>query len=183
MNGKKNNGISDLHLLYQSAINLSNHEGDLIWSRFSAFIVIHTIFFALIGFLLESTSKNRELFVLTISVAGFILVCLWLLSTIRGFKAIDYWNYCAREIEERLLGKDATINLFIRGEKYFKLNREVRFNFGKEEEGTFLQRGCFTRCIPLSTKWTAYLSIGLILVLYLIIFFLPVFGLLPAKTT
>lgn len=110
MNGNKNQKLSNLTLLFQSAITLSNHEGDLIWSRFSAFIVANTIIFTLIGVILETSSRNIPIW--AISIIGFIVTFLWLLSTARGFEAIEYWNHSAREIEEEILGENAKINLF-----------------------------------------------------------------------
>lgn len=182
---KVNNGKFDkLCLLFQSVIALSNHEGDLVWSRFSAFIVTHAILFAFIGVLLDV--ENRNIPIWSVATVGLIITFLWLLSTKRGFEAIEYWNYCAREIEESILdqekkGGNDILNLYIRGEKYFKLNQQVRFSFGDRKE-KLLQRGCLTRCIPLHTRWTAYLSIGLILFSYLAIVFLDVIRFFSVKT-
>lgn len=170
---------SDSNFLYSSAINLMNHEGDLVWSRFNVFILANTILFILIGELLKT--NNKQMSILVVSFVGLILTFLWLISTVRGFEAIEYWNCSIREIEEAISGKDAVINLFIRGEKYFKLNQQVKFKFnfanGKE---ALCKRGCFTRCIPINVTWTAYLSIGLILLLYIGVIVLYFYGWLPS---
>lgn len=170
---------SDLNLLYRSAINLMNHEGDLIWSRFNVFILANTVLFLLLGELIRI--DNKHISILVVSVVGFILTFLWLISTARGFEAMEYWACSIRETEEAILGKDPVISLFIRGEKYFKLNQQVSFKFTlANNKEALLQRGCFTRCIPINTTWTAYLSMGLMLFLYIGVIVSYFYGWLPS---
>lgn len=90
--------------LYDSAISQSNHEGDLIWQKFNGFIVTHAIFFALISGIITTENLNyQNIYLIILSVAGFFLGLLWLISTIRGYEALHYWQNSAIEIACRLL--------------------------------------------------------------------------------
>lgn len=171
------NKYQKLSLLYESAISLKSHEGSLIWSRFSAFMIVNTLVFAMIGLLLEN---NKTIYIPIISIIGLILTSLWFLSTMRGFEAIEYWNSSIREIEERMLEGEVIPSLYIRGERYFKQNREVEFTFDDPKNPYILQRGCLTRCFHLNTRGTAYISIILILFMYLVILALYFFDWLPS---
>ncbi len=158
--------------MYQTAHNLSNHEGDLIWSRFNAFIVVHTIF--LIMFYQIFELKNFNFIPVTfkiISASGFLLTFLWLISTVRGYEALDFWNLSARELGDKI-SKD--INLLKKGEEYFDKKRQVSFEMYNGEV-KYIQKSCFTRLLRVNTKWTAYFSITIFLLLYLLIFVLSFF--------
>lgn len=183
----KNDELKILMDMFQSANSLSNHEGDLIWSRFNAFILVHTIFLGIIiAQILNSdliTFQFRTEYLRLISLVGFILTFLWLISTKRGYEAIEYWNSSAREIEEKISKKFKMINLLTRGEEYFIKNREVTFDYG-DKKIKYLQRSCFTRIFKFDTEWTAYTSIVLILLMYGLVFVLSFKGIfdIPFKT-
>lgn len=165
----KNNTLDVILAKYQIAMNHRTHEGDLIWQRFSSFIVGHAILFALIGqFLTSDSLTNNYVYVRLVSGAGLILSLLWLLSTIRGFETLKYWTLCLREIEEKIPKQQYDVNLYLRGEKYFLNYETVRFNFGTSESKS-IQRSFISRKVDINTKWTAYFSIGLISIAYLFI--------------
>ncbi|MEX2007460.1 MAG: hypothetical protein WD992_01690 [Candidatus Levyibacteriota bacterium] len=174
----KGRDFDKLKLLYQSAIALKIYEGTLIWSRFSAFMVVNTIIFTLIGLLLNNP---WSIYIPIASIVGIVLTFLWFLSTKRGFEAIDYWTHSIGEIEGKILENEKIPSPYIRGEEYFKQNREVEFIFSGSKSSKVLQRGCFTRSLSfLNTRMTAYITILLIIVIYILIIVSYFLGWLPA---
>jgi hypothetical protein len=178
----KDEKISVLLKLYESAMTQSNHEGDLIWQKFSAFIVTHGIFFALIGGIITSkTLDDPSIYIFILSLVGFLLSIFWLISTIRGFDALHYWQNTGIEIADNLYdylrgNKHKELkNYYDRGWDFFKNDEEVKFDFGYKKPKLQLQlkRTNFTRFIykifNVNTEWTAYISILLILLLYVIV--------------
>ena len=168
--------------LYESAMTQSNHEGDLIWQRFSGFIVTHGIFFALIGGIITSnTLNNPQIYIGILSVVGFLLSIFWLISTVRGFDALHYWQYSGIEIADNLYDylngnkRKKLKNYFNRGWDFFRNNEEVNFDFGyiKPKLQQKLKRTGFTcfvyKIFKISTEWTAYISILLVMLLYVLV--------------
>lgn len=68
------NKTSVLISMYESAINLSNHEGDLVWSRFNAFMLANSIFIAFVSNTLI-TNLKYHLYIIYLSLIGLV-ICL-----------------------------------------------------------------------------------------------------------
>lgn len=177
------NEISALVSLYETAIAQSNHEGDLIWQKFNGFIVTHSIFFFIIGQIITSDKLvNQHYYLFVLSIAGLILSFLWLISTARGYDALDYWQYSAIEIANKMFSpkKNKFKNYYEQGYKFFQKYEQASFNFGYEVNGekeVKLPRSCLTCLFKLiNTKLTAYLSIGLIMLIYFIVFVVSISG-------
>lgn len=173
------NGLSVLISMYESAISQSNHEGDLIWQKFNGFIVAHSILLAITGQIITSDKLiNAHTYLFLISITGLLLGLFWLISTIRGYDALHYWQYSAIEIANKIFKENKQKNYYESGKSYFKDNQPVPFNFDYEDETIYKQKSCFVKCIPIikqiNTEWTAYLSIIIIMILYGIVFFLSI---------
>lgn len=172
--------------LYESAMIQSHHEGDLIWSKFSGFIVTNTIFFGIIGQIITSkTLNNPNQYVVVLSSVGFLLSFFWLISTKRGYETLYYWQYTGIEIASKIfnsLKKSKLENYYKNGKSFFVDSKEVSFDFDYDKKK--LSRSILTSIYLkikdkkyfINTEWTAYLSILLIMLLYVIVFILSLNG-------
>jgi hypothetical protein len=97
---------------YQAAIEMANHEGDNVWSRFNVTIVANSvILFALTSDVLIDTSEGSKIF----AILGILLCLAWLPLMKRSFAYETYYILKARMIEEHLeLG---TLNVLDDGSK------------------------------------------------------------------
>lgn len=156
--------------LYQSAINQSNHEGDLIWQKFNAFIVTHGILFALMGGVITTNGDlNKNILVLSISAVGFLLCLLWLISTIRGYETLEYWKSTGIELASKIFKNSGLLNYYERGYEYFMDYDQVSFDYGYKKSK--LQRNCLSKMLKfINTRRTAYFSIGIIIIVYIATF-------------
>lgn len=166
--------------MHQTYANYKTHEGALVWSRFSGFIINHTIFIAILAQIIASEGElwdivNKSFYTVPISLVGFWLGFLWLVSTIRGFESVEFWSIAAVESAEKLKSEHGIQNVYEKGREYFRENREISFNIGNTSR-YFMQRSCLTRFFGINTRWTAYLSIGTLLIVYIIIFVLSLVG-------
>lgn len=163
--------------LYESAISQSNHEGDLIWQKFNAFIVTHGIFFALLGGIITTNADNlhnKTFFILGISIVGLFLSSMWLVSTIRGYDTLEYWKYTGIEIANKIFQKVGLNNYYKRGNDYFMSYDQVHFDFGYKKPK--LQRNCLSRKLKIiNTRRTAYFSILTIIVVYFVLLTIMLF--------
>lgn len=101
---------NSLTTAYQAAIEMANHEGDNVWSRFNVMLVANSIIlFALTGSF-DNASNNRPLF----AIGGILLCLLWLPLMKRSFTYETYYIVKARLIEQQMnLGP---LNVLIDGE-------------------------------------------------------------------
>lgn len=111
---------------YQAAIALWTYEGNLVWSKFSAMLITHTIVFAVAA---QAVLQDKLVFPqkLVIVIVGFALCILWFLIMIRGFDQHDYWLLSARELEELYLSP--LVQTVSRGRKVTR-GQPVRLNIG-----------------------------------------------------
>jgi hypothetical protein len=94
---------------YQAAVDLWIAEGEQIWARFNAMLVVNSIIVAVIGFALAG---QRMLLVITVSlpIAGLVVCAVWYVLMKRDFEYQAYLIYSAREIEERYLNPIKTVS-------------------------------------------------------------------------
>jgi len=154
---------------YESAVQFKIHEGELVWSRFSGFMVAHTIFFLLIGQIIieRDLPINRNMSLLLISIVGLILSFLWLLSTIRGFESVEFWSDASIELSNKQINNPMA-EVFKKGREYFKLNHGVYFDIGTGRK-KYIQRSIVSQLIRINTRWISYLTIFIIFLCYLLI--------------
>jgi len=103
---------------YQAAVDLWIAEGEQIWTRFNAMLVVNSIIVAVIGFVLAG---QRMLPVITVGlpIAGLIVCAVWFILMKRDFEYQSYLIHSAREVEERYLNPIKTVSrggAFVRGE-------------------------------------------------------------------
>jgi hypothetical protein len=103
---------------YQAAVDLWIAEGEQIWARFNAMLVVNSIIVAVIGFALAG---QRMLPIITVSlpIAGLVVCAVWYVLMKRDFEYQAYLIYSAREIEERYLNPIKTVSrggAFVRGQ-------------------------------------------------------------------
>lgn len=89
------------HAGYQAAIALWVSEGQQIWARFNAMLVVHSILVAASGLVLAS--MTAPLLVMALSIAGILICGLWFVLMKRDFEFQSYLIYATREIEEMYL--------------------------------------------------------------------------------
>lgn len=174
----KEDGLQAHVTLYETLLSQKTHEGDLVWSRFSGFVVTHSIFFAVIGQILIADPNNvpvKESLLISISILGLLLSILWLISTIRGFESVTFWTLSAVELSFKIQNEHGIDSVFRRGKKYFLEDGEVEFSVG-EEKPRRAQRSPLTQQIIINTRWTAYLSISFLLLSYIVILYLVFTG-------
>lgn len=176
---KASSSRNEILATFQTALSLKCHEGDLVWSRFNGFVPAHAIFFAVIGQILLTKSaefqyKSESLIIF--SIIGLLLGILWLISTVRGFESVEYWNLVAVELAYKMEKIYGIQSIFDRGYNYFKKDLCVSFDIGLGEV-THIRRSSFTRIMKvINTRWTAYLSIVSILVIYIFIISFTILG-------
>lgn len=159
--------------IYQSYINYKIHEGELVWSRFSGFVVAHSVFYAIIGQIITSSLPNKSPYLILASTLGLILGGLWYISTIRGFESVEFWSNASVEYANYIYKNFGIPNLFERGEKYFKKDEQVQFQLGHNK--ITIQRSWITRW-SVSTRGTAYLSILFFLLSYFGVILVTIVG-------
>ena len=153
---------------YEQAISLKIYEGELVWSRSQAMLVINTILIATIGVFLNTTTPNDTVLI-TLAVCGFLFCIVWLESSIRGFAFNKFWSYSARDLEEQ----SKSVKLLTRGAK-FKNNEVVEFKFKGSDGLRFrYQRPWLGRF--LKTDIGTYILITIFIFLYLVIGTLAVY--------
>ena len=88
---------------YQCAVSLWVYEGQVIWARFNAMLLGHSILLAVLTGLLTS-SKPTNLTALRVGLcfAGVLLCLVWLFLTDRGFRYHAYWIGSARKLEKHI---------------------------------------------------------------------------------
>jgi hypothetical protein len=104
----------------------------LIWSKFNALLVAHSIILAGIG-LSMTAAADRSVGLLNkaLPVAGFALCVLWYLLVKRGFDNYVYWVWSARELEERHLSDP--VKTISRGGTFADGKEVVRIIVGGQE--------------------------------------------------
>lgn len=163
-------------VVYKSYLDYKIHEGELVWSRFSGFVVMHSIFYAVIGqIIVTSPLLNKSYFLIIISILGLLLGGLWYLSTVRGFESVEFWSNAAMEYANYIRKKFDIHHVFEKGEEYFKLDQEVEFQLG-HYNNLPMQRSKITRTVPINTRGTAYISILLIQLSYFVLLFVTLLG-------
>jgi hypothetical protein len=114
-----NVGLEDnARIGYQVAVALWIAEGEQIWARFNAMLVVNSIIVAVIGFVLAGQHPLPVL-VVVLPLAGLIVCAVWFILMKRDFEYQSYLIYSARETEERYLGPIRTVSQggsFVRGE-------------------------------------------------------------------
>lgn len=97
----------DSRVKYQSALERSAYEGSVLWSRYSAILIVNTIFIAIIGFSyskeFDKTILQNYLFRIISPILGLLLCYLWYQVTNRGFIWMTHWIVEAAKIEEKEL--------------------------------------------------------------------------------
>lgn len=116
------NNFESAKLGYEMYIQLWIYEGNSVWAKFNAMLVANGIVFA------AFTQIESKLTLVLLGILGVLLCIGWYTITIRGFKAIDYWIFSARELEEQYLSSSLTG--VKRGSDFFG-GKQVVFNFGK----------------------------------------------------
>jgi hypothetical protein len=108
-------------------------------------LVVNTIFIGLIGFSYSNEFRIPVLVRQALPALGIILCFLWFQMTKRGFMWIKFWISEANKIEKKYKDKKDMINPVLDGDEYRKLSTE-----------------------PFTTKPSAYLVIGIFLIIYLL---------------
>jgi hypothetical protein len=94
--------LGNARIGYQVAASLWVYEGNLIWAKFNALLLAHSIILAGTG--LSMTSQYPVVLLnKALPVAGFALCVLWGLLVKRGFDNYVYWVWTTRELEEQHL--------------------------------------------------------------------------------
>lgn len=62
---------------YQVAVNLWGTIVETSWSRFNAMVVANSIIIGILGLILSNEKINLYVFVIVVSLIGFILCVLW----------------------------------------------------------------------------------------------------------
>jgi hypothetical protein len=142
----------DARLVYQVAASLWVHAGTLIWAKFNALLLAHSILLAGIG--LSMTSEHRvPLLEAVLPVAGVALSLLWVLLIKRDFDYHAYWVWSTREVEEGHLAP--SLRPVSRGGQ-FAAGQVDKIRLGGEEEGKTMP--------AVSRIKTEYLSYGVVAV-------------------
>lgn len=101
-----NDQLENARVKYQEALSLFASEGQIQWSRYSAILVINTIFIGLIGFTYSKDFNFSFLFERLFQLApllGLFLCHLWHQMTVRGFIWMNFWISEARELEKQIV--------------------------------------------------------------------------------
>lgn len=115
-----NDKLEDARVKYQEALSLFRSEGQIQWNRYSAMLVVNTIFIGLIGFTYSREFQFpiffKILFQLT-PLLGLFLCHLWHQMTIRGFIWMNFWISEARDLERQIVDGE-NINPINNGEDF-----------------------------------------------------------------
>ncbi|MEK7186375.1 MAG: hypothetical protein AAB675_03345 [Patescibacteria group bacterium] len=96
--------LENARVKYQAAMSMSSFEGEVQWSRYSAILLVNTIFIAIIGFSYGIEFKGSyRLFRTVAPLLGLLLCFLWYQMTDRGFIWMNHWITEARKIEDKQL--------------------------------------------------------------------------------
>ena len=155
-----------LALGYQSAISLWIFEGEVLWTRFSAMLMTHTVILGVIGLLFNDQrelTSNAPIF-LVLSLVGFILSLFWFEMTSRGFSMMKYHTLAAREIEDKINSIDLEI---LKKGYHFSKNESVKF---KITEDTLKTHTRPWHSQLFRTETAASYTIVLVGIFYLILF-------------
>lgn len=116
----------DSDSVYQSAVNMRIAESQIQWARYSAILVVNTIFIGLLGFTYSKEFAIPIIIQQLLPLLGIVLCLLWFRMTKRGFMWVKFWTDMAREIEEK--GGDRNrLKPFVKGLKH-KNSSEVIIN-------------------------------------------------------
>jgi len=104
MNGEPSNAnehAENNRVGYQAAIEMTNNESDLIWSRFNIMLVVHGIFVAVI---VQSATANAISWLteLLIPIVGLVLCVVWCANIERGFRYQEFYLDSAKKLETEL---------------------------------------------------------------------------------
>lgn len=100
--------LENTRIKYSSVLNLKNSEGEIQWNRYSAMLVVNTIFIGFIGFTYNKDFSFPWFFKIIfwlIPVLGLLLCHLWHKMTERGFMWSEFWMIKANKIEGQINGK------------------------------------------------------------------------------
>ncbi len=113
------NQIDDIKIQYNSLIQLTIYEGQLIWSVFSNLLAVNSFIIAFSVAIL-SVMGQYKLISIIFSILGLVICCIWLISTKRMFSYYDFRFACLRECEKQLFSDDKCYiekgSIFARGD-------------------------------------------------------------------
>jgi hypothetical protein len=111
---------------YQTAIRMLNQENDLVWKRFSVFLLANSIVVAAAGLFMTNWHHigdgPRHVYTVLL-LSGMLLCLLWSITTLHGFFVCSKYNTIARELEKQRCG-----NVRVIGESLWQ-KLEVRLWF------------------------------------------------------
>jgi hypothetical protein len=98
----------DVRAAYGAAVDLIISEGEMLWSKFNALLVIHTILLV-VSFAVLTSDKEmpwaaRLLGTVVLPIVGVCLGIVWWLFMERSWNRYDYWIHAARELEGFMRG-------------------------------------------------------------------------------
>lgn len=154
-------GSEDARVGYQVAVNMWNYEGQILWSKFNAFLIANSILLGGTGLALsEGTTLGAcGSFVKVMCIAGILLCVIWFLLMERSWGCYRYWIFSAREIEEKFMS--GAVQTISRGGEFADLGNATLEIGGKPQQVKMTLLG------RLKIRWASYLLIFLFLCTYI----------------
>jgi hypothetical protein len=141
---------------------LMAYEGNLIWARFNAFLVAHSIILAIVT--LNAGSKDPEVtLTFGLPLAGLVFSAVWTVITKRGSDYYTYWILSMRELEETHLAPE--VRTVSRGAD-FAAGRPVGLTLGGRPHEHRMSP--MSRRVPIIAS--SYTLIAVFAVIYLLLF-------------
>lgn len=144
---------------YQVAASLMTTEGNLIWARFGAMLVTHSVILTAIGLISGSTSGVKLIAQLGLPSVGVVLCAVWAMLNQRGYDNYTYWILSMRELEETYLSP--AVQTISRG-AILATNHPVSLTVGGQ---TKTHRTRLTGRVKVATL--SYMVIGIFALLYI----------------
>lgn len=120
----KNDELENARVKYQVALDLFKSEGQIQWTRYSAMLLVNTVFIGLIGFAKDIKFHGFFQQLIQLPLLGLILCYLWFRMTHSGFTWMKFWISEARELEKQLKDKDQ-INPITKGNEFRLFKNEI----------------------------------------------------------
>ena len=75
-------------------------ESEVLWNRYNAMLVFHSILISSIGFIFTQNSSAPNILSTVLPIVGLVSCYLWYVTTSRGFQWLHYWLDKTRELEK-----------------------------------------------------------------------------------
>ena len=157
----------DARLAYETAVSLAIYEGELIWARFNAMLLVNSIIAGAIGFVVnDRQGQTLGSISFGLTIVGMVLCIFWTCLITRGFRFYRYWIFSARELESRT---NPALKILSRLSD-FSSGQPVKFNLDGQEH--ILRMDWSARLM--TAQQVSLATVAIFFIMYLFAFFLAI---------